>query len=142
MEPRDASAAPDRSVGAVMTMDPVVIPVMATVATAAEILEAYRINGAPVIDDDGRIVGVVSQTDLVRLRAAGRAAGAWHAARVIDLMTSPPITIGIDASLRDAARAMIERGVHRLVVVDDAREPVGVVSESDIVRDIAESCDE
>jgi CBS domain-containing protein len=57
-------------------------------------------------------------------------------------MTSPPITIGIDASLRDAARAMIERGVHRLVVVDDAREPVGVVSESDIVRDIAESCDE
>jgi CBS domain-containing protein len=133
--------APDRTVASVMTMDAVSVPDGTSLAAVAELLDAYRISGAPVVDARGTFVGVVSQTDLVRLRAAGPHAGGWHSACVDDVMTSPPITISSSAPLAQAARRMVELGIHRLVVVDETDEPIGVVSESDIVRDIAESCD-
>ena len=57
-------------------------------------------------------------------------------------MTCPALTIDGGASLDDAARLMIDLGVHRLVVVDEDRAPIGVISQSDLVREIADACDD
>ena len=61
---------------------------------------------------------------------------------VRDLMTHPAKTISGAAPLDEAARRMTNEHVHRLVVVDDHQGPIGVISESDIVREIADCCDE
>jgi CBS domain-containing protein len=57
-------------------------------------------------------------------------------------MTKPAKTISGSAPLDEAARRMTAEHVHRLVVVDDRQTPIGVISESDIVREIADSCDD
>lgn len=61
---------------------------------------------------------------------------------VRDLMTKPAKTIAGSAPLDDAARRMTAEHVPRLVVVDNRRAPIGVISESDIVREIADCCDD
>ena len=57
-------------------------------------------------------------------------------------MTYPAQTIEKDASLDDAARLMTTLGVHRLVVVDGERSPIGIILTSDLVREIADACDD
>ncbi len=131
----------ERGIAALMTWDPVVVDGDASIASAAEILDAYGISGAPVVDGDGELLGVVSSTDLVRLRGAGDPTSAWHHLRVADLMTRPAVTIPAKGSVGDAARMMTDRHVHRLVVVDDSGQAVGVISESDLVRDMAQGCE-
>ena len=61
---------------------------------------------------------------------------------VRDLMTKPAKTIAGSAPLDEAARRMTAEHVHRLVVVDDRQAPIGIISESDIVREIADCCDD
>jgi CBS domain-containing protein len=132
----------ERGVATLMTRDPVVIDADASVADVAEMLDAYGVSGMPVVDFEGEVVGVISQTDLVRLRGESLPWSAWHGLRARDLMTRPAVTIASGASLAEAARSMPARHVHRLVVVDDSAEPVGVISESDLVREIADACDD
>ena len=84
----------------------------------------------------------VSQTDLVRLRGSDLPWTGWHGLMVRDLMTKPAKTIAGSAPLDEAARRMTAEHVHRLVVVDNRRAPIGVISESDIVREIADCCDD
>jgi CBS domain-containing protein len=92
----------------------------------------------PVVDPSGRLVGVVSQTDLVRLWASSVASSDWPALLVRDVMTAPAVTIRGSASLKQAARLMTERDVDRLVVVgEDAETALGVISASDLVRAFA-----
>ena len=93
------------------------------------------------MDSGDQLVGVVSQTDLVRLRGRTLPWTAWHGVLVRDLMSRPARTIAGAASLDEAARQMTTESVHRLVVVDDLQTPIGVISESDIVRETADSCD-
>jgi CBS domain-containing protein len=132
----------ERGVATLMTRDPVVVDADASVADVAEMLDAYGVSGLPVVDWDGELVGVISQTDLVRLRGEGLPWSAWHGLRARDLMTRPAVTIVSSATLAEAARAMTGEHVHRLVVVDDAAAPIGVISESDLVREIADACDD
>ena len=62
----------------------------------------------------------------------------WHGLLVRDLMTHPAITVAESASLKDAAALMTEHHIHRLVVVaEPACAPIGVISESDVVREVA-----
>ena len=105
------------------------------VSKVAEVLTDFDIGGLPVIDPSGRLVGVVSQTDLVRLWASQVPPSEWPALLVRDVMTQPALTIRGSASLREAARLMNERDVDRLVVVgDDTETALGVISDSDLVR--------
>jgi len=85
---------------------------------------------------------VISQTDLVRLRGSTMPWPGWHGVLVRDVMTKPAKTIPGLAPLDEAARQMTAAHVHRLVVVDDQQTPIGVISESDIVREIADCCDD
>ena len=92
----------------------------------------------PVVDRYGAVVGVISQTDIVRLRAGSMPASGWHGLLVRDLMTHPAITVAASASLKEAAGLMTEHHVHRLVVLaEPAGTPIGVISESDVVREVA-----
>lgn len=127
-------------VGDFMTIDPVVISPSASLDQAARILAAYEVSGLPVVEADGHLVGVISQTDLLR-GAADRTQPIGpgpSGARVADVMSSPPITVKRLTPLSEAARAMREQGVHRLVVVDEGGRAIGVLSSMDFVTLYAE----
>lgn len=118
-----------------MASDPIVVSPDVPVVKVAQVLVDYDIGGLPVVDGSGRLVGVVSQTDLVRLWASQVPSSDWPALLVRDVMTQPAVTIRGSASLRDAARAMTKRDIDRLVVVgDDSETALGVISDSDLVR--------
>jgi CBS domain-containing protein len=130
------------TVASLMTGSPVVVTDDDAIAAVAELLAGYEITGLPVVDSADRLVGVISQTDLVRLRGSTLPWTGWHGLMVRDLMTTPAKTIRGSAPLDEAARRMTEEHVHRLIVVDDRHVPIGVISESDIVREIADCCDD
>ena len=130
------------TVASLMTRSPVVVMEDDAIAGVAELLAAYEITGLPVVDGDDRLVGVISQTDLVRLRGSTLHWNGWHGLMVRDLMTKPAKTIPASAPLDEAARQLMFQHVHRLVVVDGRQTPIGVISESDIVREIADRCDD
>lgn len=122
-------------IGAVMTPFPMVIGVDTTLDEVAEVFAQNGISGAPVVDDRGRMIGVISQTDLVRAAATSsphHQAFEGYTARHV--MTHEPITARADLPLGDAVRRLEEHGVHRLVIVgDDGATPIGIVSISDLL---------
>ncbi|GAU69764.1 hypothetical protein SSP35_14_00980 [Streptomyces sp. NBRC 110611] len=114
----------------------------------AQHLAQYDITAVPVIDDQGRPVGVVSEADLLR-KQQGQADPGGHlaAAHLLPaeqararaltaegLMTSPAVTARPQWSVVEAARAMASHHVKRLLVVDDAGRLVGIVSRGDLLR--------
>jgi CBS domain-containing protein len=118
-----------------MTIDPVVISPDARIEEAERMMELYDVTGLPVVDENGALVGVISQTDL--LRGGGDVMSAvrkrYTGLRVADLMTSPAITVDIDLPLVDAARLMRDERVHRVVAISDSGRAVGVLSSMDFV---------
>ena len=126
------------TVAELMTPDPIVIDESASVYDAVRALEENDISGLPVVDRDGVLVGVVSQTDIVRARALDHLWERWPGLKVRHLMHSPALTADRAMSLEDAAQVMERAHVHRLVVVDDDQmTPVGVISTTDLVRALA-----
>lgn len=126
----------DLRVADLMTIDPVVISVDASIEDAEELLRLNRITGLPVVDLSGRLVGVISQTDLLYLAVPAIQAIIRHRERGIrvgEVMSSPPVTIDGSATVRDAARRMNDERLHRLVAVDDHGRPTGVISAMDFV---------
>jgi len=123
-----------RTVGEVMTANPISIAETASLAEAAKILDSQKITGLPVLDASGALVGVLSQTDLVRARANQELVQNWPGLPVGQIMTKPALTISVTSSLEEAARVMDGRRVHRLVVTDGAATPIGIISASDLVR--------
>ena len=111
-------------------------PVTDVLVTLAE----SRISALPVMDNEGRLLGVISKTDILAEEEdaegeAGRDA-LYKTTLVRDLMTSPVLTIGAAASVREAAQQMLSTGVHRLFVTAGDR-PVGVISITDILQAVA-----
>ena len=123
-----------RTVGEVMTANPISVVETASLAEAASILDTRKVSGLPVVDADGTLVGVLSQTDLVRARANQHLVANWPGLAVGQVMTKPALTIAATASLEEAAKAMEERRVHRLVVTNATATPIGIISTSDLVR--------
>ena len=123
-----------------MTIMPVVIGSDARIEEAERMLELHEVTGLPVVDGDGKLVGVISQTDLLRgsgdLHSAVRRR--YTGLRVADLMSSPAITVDISTPMREAARLMRDEKIHRLVVVDGAERPLGVLTSMDFVTLYAE----
>lgn len=142
---------------AVVTVDPSL-----SAAELERLLDRERISGAPVVAD-GRIVGVVSRADLVRAQtdasdradalldyyreAGGGAPDASEHARlagaraekvcVRDVMTTELVAVAPDQPVAEVARALFERRIHRLLVVEEGRL-CGVISSLDIVRLVGE----
>jgi CBS domain-containing protein len=111
----------------------------ATLTEAAGLMDRHHIHGLPVVDRDGVLVGVLSQTDLNRARSTEYLWANWPGLAVRHLMTSPAITIHRSTPLLVAARRMEEEHIHRLVVVEDGDDtnPVGVLSMTDLIHALA-----
>ena len=136
------------TVGQLMTSPAISVSEQATFKEIVALLEARHISAVPVLDGDGRVVGIVSEADLIlkeemvesprrgpaltrsarteRSKATGRTAA--------ELMTAPAVTISPAAKLGQAARLMHARGVKRLPVTDENGRPVGIVSRADLLR--------
>lgn len=136
-----AASTPDLRVADLMTIDPIVVALDATIEEAQELLRRNHISGLPVVDADARLVGVFSQTDLLYLAVPAVQAVIRHhtpGVRVGEVMSTPPVTIDSGATLRQAAAMMIGERIHRLVAVDAAGRPIGVISAMDFVSLYAE----
>jgi CBS domain-containing protein len=127
------------TVGDLMAFEPVVVQANAALDEAASLLDLHGISGLPVVDRSGSLVGVLSQTDLLRARSTEYLWANWPGLAVRHLMTSPAITVTRSTPLPLAARTMERRHIHRLVVVADEDEslPIGILSVTDIVHAIA-----
>lgn len=128
-----------RTVGDIMTHDPIVVRADAPLGEAAKLLDRYHISGLPVVDGTGALVGVVSHTDLLRARATEHLWANWPGLAVRHLMSSPALSVRPDVSIGEAARLMERDHVHRLVVVGpDGRTPIGIIATADLVHGMAE----
>ena len=137
-----------RKVGDVMTAEVVTVTEDVPFKELAGIMAERGVSALPVLDHQGRVTGVVSETDLLRKEeyqedpdakrpprwrhhdARARAAGVTAA----DVMTSPPVTITPEASIVAAARALDRRHVRRLVVISADGWLAGIVTPSDLLR--------
>lgn len=126
-----------------MAHDPIAIAADAPLSHAARLMDAHRISGLPVVDGAGSLVGVISQTDLLRARATEYLWANWRGLLVRHLMTRDVITVHQSTPIAIAARQMERHHVHRLVVVadDDERLPIGILSTSDLVRSMSEQAE-
>ncbi len=118
-----------RSVADLMTPQAVVAQPGTPFREIARLLHEYDITAVPVVDEDERPVGVVSEADLLRRPSDERGRTTAGA-----IMTSPAVVARPDWSAVQAARTMEERKVKRLPVVDDAGRLIGVISRSDLVQ--------
>jgi CBS domain-containing protein len=117
--------------GDLMNMDLRVIPATATVKDAAITMRDNALGFLPVCGGDGRLVGVLTDRD-VALRAAtlDRESASIP---VSEVMTARPTVCKASEGLGAVEARMVRRGVSRVVVVDDAGYPIGVVSLTDIL---------
>jgi predicted transcriptional regulator len=99
-------------------------------AEAAEILIRHRINGAPVLGHGGRVVGVVSKTDLVDPRRTGEGTEPL----IENLMTRVLFAVRARDPMVQAVRLMVEEDIHRALVVNDDGTLAGLVTPMDILR--------
>jgi len=128
-----------KTVADVMTTGVVSIDADAKIAEAVRLLDEHRVAGLPVVDGSGHLVGVLSRTDVVRARVTEHLWQSWPGLAVRHLMTAPALTTSPGASLESVAAVMERDHVHRLVVVrEDGRTPVGIISMTDLVHAIAE----
>ena len=139
-----------------MTCNVMVVPARMSLRGAAGLLMQARVSGAPVVDDQGRCVGVLSTTDF--LKAAGShpvhrspescVCSEWQ---VVDFcavpedsveryMTGDPVTVTPDIPLAELARRMLDAHIHRVIVVNEARKPIGIISSTDILAAVAYHC--
>ncbi|MEZ0003485.1 CBS domain-containing protein [Sinorhizobium fredii] len=137
----------------VMTIAIVKVSPDNSVRQAANVMLENHVSGIPVVDDEGHLVGIISEGDLIRRTELGigaiaslaemampaeERAGAYvkrSSWKVGDAMTSAPVTIDEDASLTQVAKLMLERGIKRIPVTK-AGELVGIVSRADLLRAI------
>ncbi|MFI2457439.1 CBS domain-containing protein [Streptomyces sp. NPDC019539] len=128
----------------VMTKTVVAVALHARFKDIVTAMGRWNVTAVPVVDGKGRVVGIVSEADLLRteeLRGTDqvltdRSPGAARAGavRAEDLMSAPPVTIRAAATLPHAARLMARRHVKRLPVVDAQGFLKGIVSRADLLK--------
>ncbi len=145
---------PDLKVSDVMSTEPEAVTPDTPVANVVERLVGRDYTALPVVDNSGRVIGVIGDTDLLRSGLTGMSVSlhkvigadlvreqlgglASAGTQVRDVMTSPAVTIGGSAPLAEAASLMHARRLKRLPVVDDAGKLVGVLGRLDVLQSIA-----
>ncbi|MEU5337501.1 CBS domain-containing protein [Streptomyces asoensis] len=122
------------TVGQVMTSDVVQARRTTSFKDLVRLLDRHHISGLPVVDDDDKVIGVLSGTDLVRAQAHRTRTDPEGAVTANDLMTTPAITVHPEQTVPEAARLMERRGVERLPVIDEEDRLVGIATRRDLLR--------
>jgi CBS domain-containing protein len=149
-----------KTVADIMTPDPVTVKPQAPLKEAIKLLVEKRISGLPVVDDAGKVIGVISESDLmwqetgpepppffmfldsvIYLENPGRYEKELHKSlgqTVGEVMSDRAVTVTADLSLSKAARLMHEKKIRRLPVINAQGQPVGIITQGDIIRSMAE----
>jgi CBS domain-containing protein len=147
--------------GALMVGDVVTARCDTPFKEVVRLLEEHRVSGLPVIDEDRKVIGVISETDLVLRQVRGpesdgvlarcrrlfgaraRHAAAKSRARTAGgVMSKPAVTVHVDATVAEAARLMTEHRIERLPVVDEQGTLVGIVTRRDLLQVFLRTDDE
>jgi CBS-domain-containing membrane protein len=137
-----------------MSRDIHAIPVEMSLRAAAQVLSSAQITGAPVVDAEGRCVGVLTTTDILHWAEKGCAAGppeefpVWVDWQVVALnrlpavgvrryMTTDIVTATPRTRIADLSRRMLDAHIHRVIIVDGRDRPVGIVASTDILAAVA-----
>ena len=130
------------TVETVMTSDVVTVPSDASFKEVTTALVDHGISGVPVVDAERRVIGVVTEADLLRRAAADQGVRPGREQRpnersdaptAGEAMSSPAVTTSAGATVNEAARTMSRHGFKRLPVVDPDGRPVGIVSRADLL---------
>jgi CBS domain-containing protein len=138
-----------------MTKDVITATPDMEITQAAKLLLEHHFNGLPVVDEKGKLVGIICQNDLIvqqkkfplpslftffdglipltSYRSLEKEVDKIVASKVSQAMTPDPITVDADASLEDIATLMVNNNVHTLPVVEGTRL-VGIIGKEDVLR--------
>ncbi len=119
----------------VMTWHPVCVRMADGLETLVEMFNTYKFHGLPVLDEQGKLVGVVRDTDITGIFARRDPASRAYR-KVEDIMHAPPLTIGLKDSIQDAIMKMFADQTRFLVVMDEENKMVGVVTRIDLIKGI------
>jgi CBS domain-containing protein len=143
-----------RKAGDLMSQTLVLVPKEMSLPGAAHLLAQARVSGAPVVDADGRCIGVLSTTDFLHYAERGKPAGhaqahsvySWQIVEdeddqetVEDYMNTDPVCVAPGTPIGEIARMMIDAHIHRVIVVDEGNRPVGIVSSTDVLATVAQA---
>ena len=117
----------------VMIKDVVTVLESAPLKEVARILSEKNITGAPVVNSNGELVGVISETDIIR---KSNSIGAWSPSTAGQIMTRPAVTVSPSDTLQRVSELMFNRRIHRVVVAEENRIR-GIITTMDILRTIA-----
>ena len=120
-----------------MTRDVISVKPDTPVDEIAHTFAEKGIHGVPVIDEQGKLVGIISQTDLVNLLSFQDMLSYWKGLKAKHVMTKEVVTISPEASIEEAAQLMSKLRIHRLVVVEGGKV-VGIISTTDLMRAMEE----
>jgi CBS domain-containing protein len=131
--------------GDVMTTGAATVKPSASLAEAVRLMIEHRISGLPVVDEGGKLVGIVSEGDFLRRQGGDRmrwieafldsgsnAAGDLSSRRVEDIMSRNPVSAGVETPVTEIVDAMERHNVKRVPVVDNGRV-VGIVSRANLL---------
>ncbi|MDA8433290.1 MAG: CBS domain-containing protein [Nitrospiraceae bacterium] len=136
----------------VMTENVISVGKLEDISHAARTLSEHNISGLPVVDKDNRVIGIISEADVLAMMGTQRKHTFLDFMRhllgqplperkmgdlVGDIMTPTPITIRPDADISEAAKIMDERRIRRLAVIDSEGRLTGVISRRDILKAIS-----
>jgi len=139
----------DMLVQDVMTRNVLSITKFESIMHVADILTEKSISGLPVVDKENRVLGIITQADILSMVGVRREhtfkdllkhmLGESLPERRIgdhvgDIMTSPALTIKPDANIAEAVRLMEEKRIRRLTVVDDKNKLIGILTRADILK--------
>lgn len=108
----------------------------------ARTMSEHDVSALVVVDDAGHLSGLISRTDLVNARLYEQYWKHWRGLTAGHIMVTEVVSVQASDTLQQASRLMMERHIHRVVVVEGdgpGVRPIGIVSVTDVVRDIASS---
>jgi len=118
-----------------MVKDVITVTESMPLKEVARMFVEKKITGAPVVNAEGELVGVISETDIIRKTTSF---GAWSPSTVGQIMTKPAVTVAPDETLQRVCELMYNRRIHRVVVAEGPRIK-GILTTMDILRAIATS---
>jgi len=131
------------TVGDVMSQPAITVRAKDSLGLAAERMARAGVKRLPVVDEEGRLVGVLSRVDILRLAAEKDSkpqnAPVGAAVRVREVMSASLPAVGEDAGLAEIVEVMLEGGAHRVVVLDSKGKAAGLISDSDLVARVQPS---